>query len=85
MKESKILPVGSVVKLKNVEKPTMIVSLKTKDNTNTNYTYAGVPFPIGFIGSEALLYFNNERIEDVYFLGYTDLEIEKYIKKMEGE
>ena len=83
-----ILPLGSVVVLKNAkeEKKLMIVirnPIFTKDYV-TGYTdYAACVYPIGVEGN-VLHYFNNEQIKEILFTGYID-ELEEKYQKMYSE
>lgn len=59
------LPLGTVIKLKNVEKPLMIFE---KENNN----YIGIPYPFGYLTNKNILKFSSEKIEKIYFMGYFD-------------
>jgi len=82
---NKLFPIGTVVKLKDIEKPFMIISIITKDFTDTNYTYSAVPFPLGYLDYNQKQYFNSDGIEEVLFIGYLDRESKNYLNKLEKE
>jgi len=78
----KLLPIGSVVKLKDINKPYMITSHMIKNENNEIDTYLGVPFPIGKIDIFIKKTFNPIDIEEIYFIGYLNPESEEYLKKV---
>ncbi|MBN6065326.1 DUF4176 domain-containing protein [Aggregatibacter actinomycetemcomitans] len=79
-----ILPLGSVVILKNAkeEKKLMIVvrnPIITKEGV-TGYTdYAACVYPVGVEG-KILHYFNHQNIKEILFTGYIDELEAKYQK-----
>ena len=88
--EEKYLPLGSVVLLKNGEKPVMVIGYKVKAKggdvyqdgqsvkNEEKFDYCGCVTPIGMINSEFILMFNHENIEKVLFKGYEDEEVKKF-------
>ncbi|KNY26145.1 DUF4176 domain-containing protein [Pseudobacteroides cellulosolvens] len=83
MKE--LLPIGSVVLLKNGTKRLMICGrIQAKVDDDTLYDYCACYFPEGIINPRELFLFNNEDIDTVYFVGLQDVEefeFRDYIKK----
>ena len=78
-----LLPIGSVVLLKNGVKKVMIVGIKqTSIDENIEYDYVGVLYPEGFLGGEYQFMFNHEDISTVYFKGYEDSERDAFIEKL---
>jgi hypothetical protein len=75
-----LLPIGSVVMLKNAEKPLMIYGIKQLDteNADTEYDYIGVLYPEGNIGSDFQYLFNHEDIKNILFTGYETLELKEF-------
>ena len=70
-----LLPIGSVVKLRNGKKKVMIYGVKQTDaKTDTTYDYVGVLYPEGNIGQEYQLLFSHDAIEEIYFRGYENEE-----------
>ena len=78
MKFGDLLPVGSVVLLKNAQKKLMIIGLMPikhmESGEDIAYDYIGVSYPEGYIGQESAMLFRHESIEDVVFTGYSDDE-----------
>lgn len=82
-----ILPLGSVVQLKNGERKLMIISRASLYNyrgTIGYFDYAGCLHPVGQNGQQTF-FFNKEDIEEVYYEGYIDEEEEKYQELYEKE
>lgn len=78
-----LLPIGTIVLLKNGEKKLMIYGVKqTSTEDNKEYDYIGVIYPEGFIGAEYQFLFNNEDIAEVFYEGYKDSEREVFISKL---
>ena len=78
MKFSDLLPVGSVVLLKNALKKIMIIGLMpikhTESGEDIAYDYVGVPYPEGYVGQESAMLFMHKNIEETVFTGYSDDE-----------
>lgn len=71
-----LLPVGSVVLLKNSTKRVMIIGvcqLAAADPSKV-WDYVGCPFPEGYLGPDKTYLFNREQIERIYAVGYQDEE-----------
>lgn len=75
------LPIGSVVMLKNAEKPLMIYGIKQldTDNPDTEYDYIGVLYPEGNIGSDFQYLFNHSDIDNVLFKGYESKQLKEIL------
>lgn len=83
MKE--LLPVGSVVLLKDATKKLVIIGvLQVNPNENKIYDYLAVPYPEGYIGSNNNFLFNKDDINDVVFCGYTNPERDMFINVMDS-
>lgn len=69
-----LLPIGSVVKLKNADKYIMIFGVLQKNIAENNEVneidYIGVPYPGGFIGSNVTIGFNHDSIAEIAFKGF---------------
>ena len=67
-----ILPIGSVVKIKGLEKPIMIFGYLQKCGVEhiKIVDYIGVPYPDGNIGSCAQIGFQRHDIVETLFVGY---------------
>jgi len=86
MQIKELLPVGSVVLLKNGEKRLMIDGIKQinadDDGGNKEYDYIGVLYPEGRIGGEFQYLFNHEDIAQVFFRGFEDEERTEFLGKL---
>ena len=80
-----LLPIGSVVLLKNGIKKIMIVGIKPikNDDTEEMYDYIGVLYPEGYISNEINFLFNKDDICDVIFRGYENSERDDFINMIE--
>lgn len=67
-----ILPIGSVVKIKDVEKEIMIFGYLQKSGVSKvqHVDYIGVPYPEGNIGPQVQIGFQIKDIIEVLFEGY---------------
>lgn len=85
-----LLPIGTIVLLKEGKKRLMIYGVKQTESTNQkDYDYIGVVYPEGNMGQGTQFLFNHEQIQEVYFRGYEDEEraafIDKLAKYYEGQ
>lgn len=82
-----LLPIGSVVLLKEGTKKLMITGIKpvSEDNPNKIFDYIGVVYPEGYLSNEYNFLFNHNDINDVVFIGYNNPEREDFINLMEKE
>jgi len=72
-----LLPIGSVVLLKNSSKRVMVIGVCQKQSSAEElvvWDYAGCLYPEGYISPDKTYMFNNEQIEKIYALGYQDEE-----------
>lgn len=88
MRFEELLPIGSVVVLKNAQKKIIIMGIMPIKHSNGGndiaYEYMGVPYPEGYMGGETALLFNHNDIEEICFSGYTNEERNNFIKIMQG-
>ena len=78
-----LLPIGSVVLLKDATKKLMIIGiLQVDQNKHTLYDYLAVPYPEGFLGADTNFLFQHEDINDVIFTGYRNPEQDTFLKAM---
>ncbi len=84
MKIKDLLPIGSVVLLKNGEKRLMIKGIMQSDASadGQEYDYLGVFYPEGHIGDEFQYLFNHQDIEEVVFRGFEDAERTAFLEKL---
>ncbi len=88
MKIQNLLPIGSVVLLKNGEKKLMIIGIMQSDRgrKKKNYDYLGELYPEGHLGEGVHQYlFNHEDIDEIIFRGYEDDERAKFLKSLSDE
>lgn len=71
-----VLPIGSVVLLKNSTKKLMITGFAqvSAENPDRIYDYVGCVFPEGFLGPDQTFLFDSHQIETIFFIGYQDQE-----------
>lgn len=85
MKIEGLLPVGSVVLLKEGNHRVMIIGYcqRLVNQPEKVYDYVGCLFPEGYLSAERNYLFNREQIDTVYSVGYqTDGQF-AFIEKME--
>ena len=78
--ELNLLPLGTVVLLKNGKKKVMITGYYCmgQESEGKVFDYSGCMYPEGVINSEKTLMFNHENIDKVFYVGYTDSESEEF-------
>lgn len=71
-----LLPIGTVVLLKESTKRLMIVGVcqKNVNNPETLWDYTGVVYPEGYFSADKMFMFNHDQIEKIYAMGYQDEE-----------
>ena len=78
-----LLPIGTVVLLKDGEKKLMICGiLQTDADSGKEYNYMGLLYPEGYIGDQFQYLFNHEDIGQIVFRGYEDTERKVFIEKL---
>lgn len=76
----KLLPIGSVVLLKNATKKLMIIGiLQIRPDEEKMHDYLAVPYPEGYIGETNNFLFSHEDINDILFEGYNNPERENFM------
>ncbi len=81
---SELLPIGSVVLLKNAQKRLMVCGIGQTDTTaNKDYDYIGVIYPEGSMGEGSQFLFNHSDIDSVIFRGFEDEERNKFIQTLQ--
>ena len=82
MLEHGLLPIGTVVLLKESTKRVMITGVCQQGVTSKKiYDYVGVVFPEGFITADKMFLFNNEQIHQIFAVGYQDTEQLEFLTK----
>ena len=78
-----LLPIGSVVRLKEGKKNVMIFGIKQTDKgTGVEHDYIGVVYPEGNLGEELQFFFEHDSIDEVVFKGFEDKEREIFIDRL---
>lgn len=73
--ERNLLPLGSVVTLVEGEKKLMICGrMQIMEGSEEIYDYSACTYPEGILKPDEMYFFNNDAIENIYFLGYQDEE-----------
>ena len=73
---NKLLPIGSVVILKNATKKLMIMGFysSSTDDKDKIFDYCGCLYPEGLISSDNNLLFNHDQIDKIFYIGYKNEE-----------
>lgn len=71
-----LLPIGSVVLLKDSVKRVMIIGVcqRGANDPSKIWDYAGVVFPEGYLSSDKVFLFDTNQIGQIYQIGYLDVE-----------
>ena len=70
-----LLPIGSVVALKEGKKKLMIIGrIQENEKTKKLYDYAGCNWPEGYMDKDHCYVFNHEDIDCLYYIGLQDIE-----------
>ena len=77
MEIRELLPIGSVVLLKDGRKKVMICGVKQTD-------YISVLYPEGYVGDGSQFLFNHGDIDQIFFKGYEDNEREDFINRLDA-
>lgn len=80
-----LLPIGSIVLLKDAEKRLMISGIKQcgKEDPEQEYDYLGVFYPEGNINEEYQFLFNHSDIDKIFFRGFDDIERQTFIDRLD--
>lgn len=70
MKE--LLPIGTIIKLKEVEEYSFMIMGYYPIIQKKSYEYMCVEYPVGLNGEESCIGINSDIIEEVIFEGYSD-------------
>jgi len=76
-----LLPIGTVVMLKNGTKKLMVFGIiqSVQENPDQEYDYIGVPYPEGNMGQDYQYLFNHADVEQVFFRGFEDVDRQEFI------
>lgn len=81
-----LLPVGTVVLLKNSKKRVMIIGVlqkQVKGDEEIIWDYSACFYPEGYMGPDKTFLFNAGQIEKVYAVGYQDEEQFSFKEKID--
>lgn len=84
MEKTNLLPLGSVVYLKEGNKKLLIIARGLIANHGDGviyFDYGGVPYPEG-LQDDQMAYFQNDAIAKVVFEGFSDLDDEATVEKI---
>ena len=83
-----LLPIGSVVLLKDSTKRVMIIGFCQTQLTDINeekiWDYAGCLYPEGYLKPDEIYLFNSEQIVKVFAFGYQDEEQLEFKKRADA-
>lgn len=83
--KNEILPIGSVVLLKDSTKEVMIIGYcQIELATGDMWDYAGSLYPEGYMGADKVFLFNREQIDKISFIGYDTDEYIEIKGKVDG-
>lgn len=83
MNVKELLPIGSVIWLRESEHALMIFGIKQmNEDTKEEYDYIGVPYPEGNMGTQAQFLFQHKDIERVDFRGFENEDREQFIARL---
>lgn len=80
-----LLPIGSIVLLKDSKKRLMICGIRQtgKEQPDREYDYMGVFYPEGHIGDEYNFLFDHTDIDQIFFRGFSDIERQNFIERLD--
>ena len=82
MKYDRLLPIGSVIRVKGARDLLMIMGCNQVNlATRRLYDYSGVPYPVGYTDDRHVGIFDHDDIETVYAVGYLDEESRAFMEE----
>lgn len=88
MNIKELLPIGTVVILKDGEQPLMIYGIMQSDGNSglfkkaKEFDYVSVPYPQGNLGPGMSFLFNHEDIKEIIFRGYENEERNAFLDEL---
>ncbi len=88
MKIKDLLPIGTVVIMKDGEQPLMIYGIMQADGNASlfkkrkEYDYVCVPYPQGNMGEGSSFLINHEDINKILFRGFENEERDKFLDEL---
>ena len=81
---NKFLPLGSVVLLKDANRPLVIIGYTVvEEGNNRVWDYLGCAYPVGVIGNDKNLLFQKQQIEKVLFIGFSNEEGKQFLTELD--
>ncbi len=81
----KLLPIGSVVLLKNADKRLMIIGrLQTVRGDDRIFDYSACYYPEGMLSNDTIVFFNDDDIDTLFFVGFQDPEELRFREEVLG-
>ena len=77
MNVSNLLPIGSVITVKDANKKMMIIGILQKSKEE-RYDYMAVLYPEGYLTQKQIYLFNHEDIQEVHFLGFMGVDYQVF-------
>lgn len=86
LKYEYLLPIGTVVKVKDVERRLMIFGILQKGTAvpGRTFDYVAVPYPEGLLDNRLNIGFDHKDIEEIVFKGYEDRERTAFLVVLEA-
>lgn len=82
-KQTELLPLGSIVALKEGDKKLMIYGrAQMTPETKEDFDYVACLWPEGNLDEEFTYLFNNSDVDEVFHHGYTDAEDSEYLQML---
>lgn len=80
-----ILPIGSIVRLKDGDRKLMIAGtyVTRQGDDSRVFDYSALLYPDGLESLDHLYMFNRDSIEQVYYVGYMDENSEEFLPNIE--
>ena len=84
MIKNEILPIGSVVLLKNSERKVMVMGLLqgNPEHLDKVYDYCGCIYPEGYMDANNIFLFDEEQIQEISFRGFDDEEQKEFHERV---
>ena len=81
-----LLPIGSIVLLKDGQKTLMITGVMQRkpEKDSKTFDYVGVLYPEGYMGNRFQFLFNHDNIDQIVFRGYEDQARLDFLEKLAG-
>ena len=83
---NELLPIGSVVLLKDSTKRVMIVGFKQKQaDEDKIWDYSACLYPEGILDPDHLYLFDHDQVEVLFFVGYQDADGMQFLMNLNSQ